>query len=170
VWQGGATKGLEIRNNLLNVSIDAYPKSYPTPSHILPNYFAALSMEDDDDNITVVASNVTRQSTKSDDATASTESMSDDDDTVHNSLPYYPTYTTTYQTSRPATKNSRPHNNRHFICNQQHQWPHEGQHGHKLYKQTTSNNYRDLQPFLIHNALSVLSNMPSQIQARPAIF
>ena len=65
-------------------------------------------MEDDDDDITVVASNVTRQSTKSDDATASTASMSDDDDEGHTSLPYYPTYATTYQTSRPANKKLTP--------------------------------------------------------------
>ena len=90
---------------MLNVSIDAYPKSYPTSSHILPNYFA-------DDNITVVASNVTQQSTKSDDATASTASMIDndttDDDELHTSLQYYPTYTTTYQTSRPTNKKLTP--------------------------------------------------------------
>ena len=110
---------------MLYVSIDAYPKSYPTPNHILHDYFAALSMEEDDDDITVVASNVTQQSRKSDDATVSTTSMSDDDmtdnDGVPTNLPYYPTYATTYQTSRPANKkNARPRNNCHFICNQQH--------------------------------------------------
>ena len=65
--------------------------SIPTPSQIIPNYCAALSMKDDNDDITIVTFNVT-QSKDSDDATSSTASISDDDMTddeeVPTSLPY----------------------------------------------------------------------------------